>query len=121
MKKDEKTFNIPVGAHVSVSDKDKIEAGTILAKIPRSAGSSGDITGGLPRVTEMFEASTLSKLSLSERKRFLLNLPKKRLIEPEEIATIVHFLSCSLSSVLHGSVIDASMGLGVRPGLMSEY
>ena len=71
--------------------------------------------------TEMFEASTLSKLSLSERKRFLLNLPKKRLIEPEEIATIVHFLSCSLSSVLHGSVIDASMGLGVRPGLMSEY
>jgi DNA-directed RNA polymerase subunit beta' len=56
LKKDEKTFNIPVGAHVSVSDKDKIEAGTILAKIPRSAGSSGDITGGLPRVTEMFEA-----------------------------------------------------------------
>ncbi|MBL6874327.1 MAG: DNA-directed RNA polymerase subunit beta' [Flavobacteriales bacterium] len=56
LKKDEKTFNIPVGAHVSVSDKEKIEAGTILAKIPRSAGSSGDITGGLPRVTEMFEA-----------------------------------------------------------------
>jgi len=71
--------------------------------------------------TEMFEASTLSKLSLNERKRFLLNLPKKRLIEPEEIATIVHFLSCSFSSVLHGSVIDASMGLGVRPGLVSEY
>ena len=69
----------------------------------------------------MFEASTLSKLTLKERKRFLLNLPKKRLIEPEEIAAVVHFLSCSLSSVLHGSVIDASMGLGVRPGLMSEY
>ena len=51
-----KLLNIPVGAHVSVSDKEKIEAGTILAKIPRSAGSSGDITGGLPRVTEMFEA-----------------------------------------------------------------
>ena len=55
-KNDEKVFNVPVGAHISVSDKDKIEAGTILAKIPRSAGSSGDITGGLPRVTEMFEA-----------------------------------------------------------------
>ncbi len=55
-KNTEKTFNIPVGAHVSVSDNDKVEAGTILAKIPRSAGSSGDITGGLPRVTEMFEA-----------------------------------------------------------------
>ena len=71
--------------------------------------------------TAMFEASTLSKLTLKERKRFLLNLPKKRLIESEEIAAVVHFLSCSLSSVLHGSVIDASMGLGVRPGLMSEY
>ena len=56
VKNTEKTFNIPVGAHVSVSDNDKVEAGTILAKIPRSAGSSGDITGGLPRVTEMFEA-----------------------------------------------------------------
>ncbi|MDA9325298.1 DNA-directed RNA polymerase subunit beta', partial [Flavobacteriales bacterium] len=55
-KKNDKVFNVPVGAHISVSDKDKIEAGTILAKIPRSAGSSGDITGGLPRVTEMFEA-----------------------------------------------------------------
>ena len=55
-KKDDKVFNVPVGAHISVSDKDKIEAGTILAKIPRSASSSGDITGGLPRVTEMFEA-----------------------------------------------------------------
>ena len=52
----EKIFNMPVGAHISVSNKDKIEEGTILAKIPRSAGSSGDITGGLPRVTEMFEA-----------------------------------------------------------------
>jgi NAD(P)-dependent dehydrogenase (short-subunit alcohol dehydrogenase family) len=51
----------------------------------------------------------------------LLNLPKKRLIEPQEIAAIVHFLSCPLSSVLHGSIIDASMGLGVRPGLLSEY
>ena len=55
-KKDEKVFNVPVGAHISVNDKDKIDAGTIIAKIPRSAGSSGDITGGLPRVTEMFEA-----------------------------------------------------------------
>ena len=71
--------------------------------------------------TAMFEASTMSNFTSKERKRFLLNLPKKRLIEPEEIAAVVHFLSCSLSSVLHGSIIDASMGLGVRPGLMSEY
>jgi len=71
--------------------------------------------------TAMFEASTLSKFTVKEQKRFLLNLPKKRLIEPEEVAVVVHFLSCSLSTVLHGSIIDASMGLGVRPGLMSEY
>ena len=71
--------------------------------------------------TAMFEASTLSKFTVKEQKRFLLNLPKKRLIEPEEVAAVVHFLSCSLSTVLHGSIIDASMGLGVRPGLMSEY
>ena len=55
-KKDEKIFNVPVGAHISVNNNEKIEIGTIIAKIPRSAGSSGDITGGLPRVTEMFEA-----------------------------------------------------------------
>tara|TARA_B100001758_G_scaffold246633_1_gene262212 strand:+ start:7914 stop:12233 length:4320 start_codon:yes stop_codon:yes gene_type:complete len=52
----DKVYSIPVGAHLSVEDKTKVNAGDILAKIPRSAGSSGDITGGLPRVTEMFEA-----------------------------------------------------------------
>ena len=52
----DRTYTIPVGAHLSVDDNKKIKAGDILAKIPRSAGSSGDITGGLPRVTEMFEA-----------------------------------------------------------------
>jgi DNA-directed RNA polymerase subunit beta' len=51
-----KSYTIPVGAHIVVNDKDKIEAGTILVKIPRQAGKSGDITGGLPRVTELFEA-----------------------------------------------------------------
>jgi len=52
----DKNYSVPVGSHLAVNDADKIKAGTILAKIPRSAGSSGDITGGLPRVTEMFEA-----------------------------------------------------------------
>ena len=52
----DRTYTIPVGAHLAVDDSKKIKAGEILAKIPRSAGSSGDITGGLPRVTEMFEA-----------------------------------------------------------------
>lgn len=51
-----RTYNIPVGAHIIVNDDAKIEAGQILVKIPRSSGKTGDITGGLPRVTELFEA-----------------------------------------------------------------
>ncbi len=51
-----RTYNIPVSSHVIVNDGAKIEAGQILVKIPRSSGKSGDITGGLPRVTELFEA-----------------------------------------------------------------
>jgi len=52
----DKNYSVPVGSHLAVEDASKIKAGAILAKIPRSAGSAGDITGGLPRVTEMFEA-----------------------------------------------------------------
>ncbi len=51
-----KGYNIPVGAHIMVNKGQKIQAGDILVKIPRSTGRSGDITGGLPRVTELFEA-----------------------------------------------------------------
>ncbi len=51
-----KIYDIPVGAHIFVDDRKKIKAGDILVKIPRSFGKSGDITGGLPRVTELFEA-----------------------------------------------------------------
>ena len=51
-----KTYSIPVGAHISVDEKVAVKQGQILVKIPRSAGKSGDITGGLPRVTELFEA-----------------------------------------------------------------
>lgn len=51
-----KTYNLPVGAHISVDEGDDIKQGETLAKIPRAMGRSGDITGGLPRVTELFEA-----------------------------------------------------------------
>ena len=50
------SYNLPVGAHLMVNDGDAIEAGKILVKIPRKSAKSGDITGGLPRVTELFEA-----------------------------------------------------------------
>jgi DNA-directed RNA polymerase subunit beta' len=49
-------YSLPVDAHISVTEGVKIEAGEILVKIPRLAGKTGDITGGLPRVTELFEA-----------------------------------------------------------------
>ncbi len=55
-KGNEKTYNLPVGSHIAVSEGDKVYAGQILVKIPRAVGKSGDITGGLPRVTELFEA-----------------------------------------------------------------
>jgi DNA-directed RNA polymerase subunit beta' len=51
-----KSYNIPVGAHLAVDQGDTIKAGQVLAKIPRKSGKSRDITGGLPRVTELFEA-----------------------------------------------------------------
>ncbi|MDR1345575.1 MAG: DNA-directed RNA polymerase subunit beta' [Bacteroidales bacterium] len=51
-----KSFDIPVGARLSVEEGQEIDYGEILVKIPRSFGKSGDITGGLPRVTELFEA-----------------------------------------------------------------
>ncbi len=51
-----RTYNLPVGAHLQVNEGDVILPGTILAKIPRSTTKTRDITGGLPRVTELFEA-----------------------------------------------------------------
>jgi NAD(P)-dependent dehydrogenase (short-subunit alcohol dehydrogenase family) len=70
--------------------------------------------------TPMFQASTLNKLSDSGRSDFITALPKSQLIKPKEIAEVVLFLMSEKSRVLHGAVIDASMGLGSRPGLMTE-
>ena len=51
-----RTYNLPVGAHLVLDDGEAIKAGQMLVKIPRAVGKAGDITGGLPRVTELFEA-----------------------------------------------------------------
>jgi DNA-directed RNA polymerase subunit beta' len=51
-----RSYNLPVGSHIMVDDGDKIKEGKILVKIPRKSAKAGDITGGLPRVTELFEA-----------------------------------------------------------------
>ena len=51
-----RSYNLPLGAHIMVEDGEKINLGKILVKIPRKSAKAGDITGGLPRVTELFEA-----------------------------------------------------------------
>jgi len=51
-----RSYNLPVGAHLMVNDGEKIKAGKILVKIPRRSAKTGDITGGLPRITELLEA-----------------------------------------------------------------
>ena len=51
-----RSYNLPLGAHIMVDDGEKISLGKILVKIPRKSAKAGDITGGLPRVTELFEA-----------------------------------------------------------------
>jgi DNA-directed RNA polymerase subunit beta' len=53
---DIRLYNLPVGGHISVDEGQKVKAGDVLVKIPRASGKAGDITGGLPRVTELFEA-----------------------------------------------------------------
>ncbi|WP_038172741.1 DNA-directed RNA polymerase subunit beta' [Verrucomicrobium sp. BvORR106] len=50
------SYTIPAGAHLSVKNNEKVDAGTVLAKTPRKAAKTKDITGGLPRVAELFEA-----------------------------------------------------------------
>jgi NAD(P)-dependent dehydrogenase (short-subunit alcohol dehydrogenase family) len=71
--------------------------------------------------TAMFQASTLNKMSADERAAFEQSLPKRRLIAPQEIANLIVFLASEYSTPMHGAVIDASMGLGVRPGLITEH
>jgi NAD(P)-dependent dehydrogenase (short-subunit alcohol dehydrogenase family) len=70
--------------------------------------------------TDMFQSSTLNKLNDDQQKEFIEALPKKRLIDPDEIAQICEYLCQEHSTVLHGAVIDASLGLGVSPGMIKK-
>jgi NAD(P)-dependent dehydrogenase (short-subunit alcohol dehydrogenase family) len=69
--------------------------------------------------TAMLQASTLSGLSAQERRALEARLPGGRLLRPEEVAAVVWWLTGRDAVLLHGAVIDASMGLGVHPGLLS--
>ncbi|MDR1005769.1 MAG: DNA-directed RNA polymerase subunit beta' [Bacteroidales bacterium] len=72
-----KTYDIPVGAHLMVEDGQKLKAGDSLVKIPRSFGKAGDITGGLPRVTELFEARNPSDPAIVAEIDGVVSLNKK--------------------------------------------
>ena len=54
------TYNLPVGGHVVVENGQKVKAGEVIVKIPRDVGKAGDITGGLPRVTELLSLIHIS-------------------------------------------------------------
>ena len=105
-----RTYNFPVGGHISVEDGQMVKAGDTIVKIPRAVGKAGDITGGLPRVTELFEARnpsnpaivseidgevTMGKIKrgnreivvtskTGEEKKYLVNLSKQILVQEND-------------------------------------
>ena len=105
-----RTYNLPIGAHLVLNDGDKVKVGDQLIKIPRTVGKAGDITGGLPRVQELFEARnpsnpaivseidgevTYGKIKrgnreliitskLGEEKRYLIPLSKQILVQEND-------------------------------------
>ncbi|MCR5695406.1 MAG: DNA-directed RNA polymerase subunit beta' [Marinilabiliaceae bacterium] len=105
-----KSYNLPVGAHLSVEDNTEIKQGETIAKTPRNSSKAGDITGGLPRVTELFEARNPSNPAVvseidgtvnygkikrgnqeiivtsktGEQKRYLVPLSKQILVQEED-------------------------------------
>ena len=104
------TYNIPVSAHIIKNEGETVKSGDILVKIPRKVGSLGDITGGLPRVTELFEARnpsnpavvseidgivTMGKIKrgnreititsrTGEEKKYLVSLTKQILVQDQD-------------------------------------
>ncbi|WP_421754542.1 DNA-directed RNA polymerase subunit beta' [Croceimicrobium sp.] len=108
--KELKHYTLPVGAHIIVEDGDSIKSGKTLVKIPRKSAKAGDITGGLPRVTELFEARNPSNPAVvseidgvvsygkikrgnreiivesrtGELKKYLINLSKQILVQEND-------------------------------------
>ena len=72
-----KVYDLPVGAHIGVDNGQLLRAGDIMVKIPRSFGKAGDITGGLPRVTELFEARNPSDPAIVAEIDGIVSIAKK--------------------------------------------
>ena len=72
-----KVYDLPVGAHIGVENGQMLQAGDVMVKIPRSFGKAGDITGGLPRVTELFEARNPSDPAVVAEIDGIVSIAKK--------------------------------------------
>ncbi|MBS1652523.1 MAG: DNA-directed RNA polymerase subunit beta' [Bacteroidetes bacterium] len=139
-----KTYNIPVGAHIVVNEGTKIEPGQTMVKIPRITGKTGDITGGLPRVTELFEARNPSNPAViseidgivsfgkikrgnrevtveaktGERRTYLVNLSKHILVQENDFIKAGEALSDG--SVSPGDILSIKGPTAVQEYLVNE-
>ena len=135
-----RTYNFPINGHIVVEDGQKINAGEVLIKIPRAVGKAGDITGGLPRVTELFEArnpsnpAVVSEIDgeikmgavkrgnreiivtskLGEEKRYLVPLSKQILVQENDYVRAGMPLS-------DGSITPADILAIKGPTAVQEY
>ena len=136
-----KSYNLPVGAHLTVENGDKVKAGKVIVKIPRKSAKAGDITGGLPRVTELFEARNPSNPAVvseidgivsfgpkikrgnrevivesrtGERKVYMINLSKQILVQENDYVKAGTPLS-------DGSISPSDILAIQGPGRVQEY
>jgi DNA-directed RNA polymerase subunit beta' len=139
-----KTYSLPVGAHLNVENNAKVGKGTILVKIPRMSGKTSDITGGLPRVTELFEARNPSnpavvseidgiveygkikrgnreisvKARTGEEKKYLIPLSKHILVQDGDFVRAG--MQLSDGAISPGDILDIQGPTAVQEYLVNE-
>ena len=139
-----KVYSLPVGAHLNIENGAKVTKGSILAKIPRMAGRGGDITGGLPRVTELFEARNPSnpanvaeidgiveygkikrgnreiilRSRTGEEKKYLINLAKHILVQDGDFVRAG--MQLSDGAISPGDILDIQGPTAVQEYLVNE-
>jgi len=139
-----KVYSLPVGAHLNVDNKAKVGKGTILVKIPRMSGKTSDITGGLPRVTELFEARNPSnpavvveidgiveygkikrgnreiavKARTGEEKKYLIPLSKHILVQDGDFVRAG--MQLSDGAISPGDILDIQGPTAVQEYLVNE-
>ncbi len=139
-----KVYSLPVGAHLNTENGVKTTKGSILAKIPRMAGRGGDITGGLPRVTELFEARNPSnpanvaeidgiveygkikrgnreiilRSRTGEEKKYLINLAKHILVQDGDFVRAG--MQLSDGAISPGDILDIQGPTAVQEYLVNE-